>query len=563
MSEEQDNTQDVPVEPQPEAPAEVPNKNTKSQIRLPLILCIGLAGGILIGSSLGPKTGGPRDLGDGMQKFREVLSLVENEYVDEAKTDELVEEAIEHLLTKLDPHSSYIPARDREAASEDLRGNFEGIGIEFNIFHDTLVVVSPLSGGPSEAVGLRSGDKIVKVDDKLIAGIGINNGDVYKYLKGPKGSEVELEVVRNGTDQPMKFRIVRDKIPQYSIEAAYMVDEEIGYMKIRLFTATTYEEFKAALSKLKGLGMKKLVLDLQGNPGGYLNQAIDLSDEFLKEGEKIVFTKGKDKRYDTEALTTEKGEFEEGDLIVLVNEGSASASEIVSGALQDNDRALIVGRRTFGKGLVQTPFDLNDGSELRLTISRYYTPSGRSIQKPYGGDEEYDREVFDRYKHGEFFHPDSIRFNDSLKFQTAHGRTVYGGGGIMPDYFVPLDTTQNSVYFNRLFNVNAPRELAFNYAQKNKDRLEQMGFEKYLNDFDIDDQMLNQLVDMGKRAGVKPMPSDLQTHKGVIKNYLKAEIARRIWGNDGYYPIINENNEILQQAIKMFDKVPDLNRQQF
>ena len=340
-----------------------------------------------------------------------------------------------------------------------------------------------------------------------------------------------------------------------------MVDNEIGYVKIRLFNATTYEEFKAALAKLKGMGMKKLVLDLQGNPGGYLNQAIELSDEFLKKGEKIVFTKGKDKRYDQEAMTTEKGDFEEGDLIVLVNEGSASASEIVSGALQDNDRALIVGRRTFGKGLVQTPFDLNDGSELRLTISRYYTPSGRSIQKPYGSEEEYSKEVFQRYQHGEFFHADSIRFNDSLKYQTVHGRTVYGGGGIMPDYFVPLDTTQNSVYFNRLFNVNAPREFAFNYASKNKARLEKMGFESYRKDFDISDDMLNQLIDLGKRGGVKPMSGDLQAHKASIKNYLKAEIARRIWGNDGYYPILNENNEILQQAIKLFDKVPELNRQ--
>jgi carboxyl-terminal processing protease len=538
------------------------NKNTKNQIRLPLILCLGLAAGMLIGSNLTPKSGS-KEIGDEVQKFREVLSLVQNEYVDDAKTDKLVEEAIEHLLTKLDPHSSYIPASDREAASEDLRGNFEGIGIEFNIFQDTLVVVSPLSGGPSEEAGLRSGDKIIKVDDKQIAGIGINNSDVYKYLKGPKGSEVALEVVRNGSSKPINFKITRDKIPQYSIEAAYMIDSEIGYMKLRLFNATTYEEFKAALAKLKGMGMKKLVLDLQGNPGGYLNQAIELSDEFLKGGEKIVFTKGKDKRYDQEAMTTDKGDFEQGDLIVLVNEGSASASEIVSGALQDNDRALIVGRRTFGKGLVQTPFDLNDGSELRLTISRYYTPSGRSIQKPYGTDDEYNREVYERYQHGEFFHADSIKFNDSLKYQTVHGRTVYGGGGIMPDYFVPLDTTQNSAYFNRLFNVNAPREFAFNYSTKNKERLQKMGFENYRKDFDISDDMLNQLVDLGKRGGVKPMYSDLQVHKAAIKNYLKAEIARRIWGNDGYYPILNENNEVLQQAVKLFDKVPDLNRQNF
>jgi carboxyl-terminal processing protease len=561
MSEENYSTSEPGYNNEP-APVPTPprNNNTKNQIRLPLILCIGLAGGILIGSNLTPKSGS-REIGDEVQKFREVLSLVQNEYVDEAKTEQLVEEAIEHLLTKLDPHSSYIPASDREAASEDLRGDFEGIGIEFNIFQDTLVVVAPLSGGPSEAVGLRSGDKIIKVDDKSIAGIGINNSDVYKYLKGPKGSQVKLEIVKAGSKEHETYSITRDKIPQYSIESAYMVDNEIGYIKLRLFTKTTYDEFKQALSKLKGQGMKKLVLDLQGNPGGYLQQAIELSDEFLKEGEKIVFTKGKDKRYDTEALTTNKGDFEEGALIVLVNEGSASASEIVSGALQDNDRALIVGRRTFGKGLVQTPFDLNDGSELRLTISRYYTPSGRSIQKPYESEEEYSKEVFQRYQHGEFFHADSIKFNDSLKYHTASGRTVYGGGGIMPDYFVPLDTTQNSLYFNRLFNVNAPRELAFNYSQKNKERLEKMGFEKYRTDFQIDDNMIDQLVALGKRGGVNPMPGDLKIHRNAIQNYLKAEIARRIWGNDGYYPILNETNEILQQAIKMFDKVPELNRQ--
>lgn len=537
------------------------NRNSKSQIRLPLVLCLGLAGGVIIGSSLNSTKSGPKEIGDEVQKFREVLSLVQNEYVDETKTDQLVDEAIEHLLTKLDPHSSYIPASDREAASEDLRGNFEGIGIEFNIFQDTLVVVSPLSGGPSESVGLRSGDRIIKVDDKVIAGIGLNNADVYKYLKGPKGSEVSLEVIHPGTKTPVNYKIVRDKIPQFSMEASYMIDNEIGYMKIRLFNATTYEEFKEALKKLKAQGMKKLVLDLQGNPGGYLNQAIDLSDEFLKEGEKIVFTKGKDKRYDTEAKTSKKGDFEEGDLIVLVNEGSASASEIVSGALQDNDRALIVGRRTFGKGLVQTPFDLNDGSELRLTISRYYTPSGRSIQKPYGAGEDYGRDVYDRYQHGEFFHADSIKFNDSLKYQTANGRTVYGGGGIMPDYFVPLDTTQNSTYFNKLFNVNAPRELAFNYAAKNKARLEQMGFEKFRTDFKVNDEMINDLVELGKRGKVNPMYNDLKQHRKSIENYLKAEIARRIWGADGYYPILNENNEILQQAIKLFDRTPELNRQ--
>ncbi len=543
-----------------DTPNTPPNHNSKNQIALPLVLCIGLAGGVLIGSGLNPNVG-DKELGGEMQKFREVISLVQNEYVDEVKADELVEDAIQHLLTKLDPHSSYIPARDKIAASEDLRGNFEGIGIEFSIFQDTLVVVTPLSGGPSEAVGLRSGDKIVKVDDQLIANIHLKNADVYKYLKGPKGSEVKLEVVRSGSPEPITFKIVRDKIPQYSVESAYMVEPEVGYIKVRIFNATTHEEFKAALDKLKEQGMKKLVLDLQGNPGGYLNQAIDLSDEFLKDGERIVLTKGKDSRYNSETPSTAKGSFEQGDLIVLVNEGSASASEIVSGALQDNDRALIVGRRSFGKGLVQTPFDLNDGSELRLTISRYYTPTGRSIQKPYESDEEYDREVFERYQHGEFFHADSIKFNDSLKYKTASGRIVYGGGGIMPDYFVPLDTTQNSTYFNRLFNVNAPREWAFKFAQKNKEQLEKMGYDKYRREFVVDDRMLNELVELGRRGKVQPMPEDLARHKAVIQNFLKAEVARRIWGNEAFYPIVNEQNEILQQALKLFDRIPELNRQ--
>jgi len=538
-------------------------KNSKYQISLPLILCVGLAGGVLIGASMGSAPA-PGAIRDDVQKFREVLSLVQNEYVDEAETEMLVEDAIQHLLAKLDPHSSYIAARDREAASEDLRGDFEGIGIEFNIFQDTLVVVSPLSGGPSEAVGLLTGDRIIRVDDKNIAGIGISSQDVYKYLKGPKGTEVKIEILRGQLDKPIEFNIIRDKIPQFSLDVAYMIDDEVGYIKISRFAQTTFDEFKTAMDKLQSKGMKKLVLDLQGNPGGYMNQAIDLADEFLKAGNKIVFTKGKDTRYNAESMSTGKGGFEEGDLIVLVNEGSASASEIVAGALQDNDRALIVGRRTFGKGLVQSPFELEDGSELRLTISRYYTPSGRSIQKPYGSDEEYSREVYTRYQHGEFFVADSIKFNDSLKFQTLSGRTVYGGGGIMPDYFVPLDTTQNSAYFNKLFNnANAPREYAFNYARQNREKIESMGLDRYLKQFVVTDQMLQQLVALGERGGVEPMYSDLQMHKRVFQTYLKAEIARRIWNNDGFYPVVNENNEVLQQALKMFNKIPELNQANF
>jgi carboxyl-terminal processing protease len=536
-----------------------PTNNSNYQIRLPLILCIGLAAGVLIGANFNSKKG-PGEINGDIHKLREVLGLIQNEYVDSAKTAELVDDAIQHMLTKLDPHSAYISSRDREEANEDLRGNFEGIGIEFNIFHDTLVVVTALSGGPSEAVGLRPGDQIVKVDGKIIAGVGLSNFDVTKYLKGPKGTEVKINVVRKNTKTPIEFTIIRDKIPQFSVDASYMVDSEIGYIKVSRFSQTTYDEFMKAMEKLKKQGMKKLVLDLQGNPGGYMNQAIDLADEFLPKGEKIVFTKGKDKRYNSEALSTEKGDFEQGDLIVLVNEGSASASEIVSGALQDNDRALIVGRRSFGKGLVQSPFDLEDGSELRLTISRYYTPSGRSIQKPYTDEEEYSKDIIKRYKHGEFFTADSVKFSDSLKFLTLNGRTVYGGGGIMPDYFVPLDTILNSRYLNELYNSNSLAEFAFTYGNAHKDVLQKKGFSDYYKNFKVTDELLNQLVATGERNKVRAQRNDLAKNRKLFEIHVKAQIARRIWGNDEFYPIFNETNEALEQAVKLFDRIPDLKR---
>lgn len=533
--------------------------NSSRQISLPLALCIGVAAGLLIGASLNSTTVTGKS-GDDAQKFREVLGLIKDEYVDTTETEALVDDAIHHMLNKLDPHSSYIPNSQRIEANEDLQGNFEGIGIEFSIFHDTLVVVTALSGGPSEAVGLQPGDKIIKVGDKLIANIGLTNPQVMKLLKGPKGTEAKLEVVRKNIKESIKFTIIRDKIPQLSIDVSYLVEPGVGYIKINRFSQTTFDEFQSAMKNLREQGMKKLVLDLQGNPGGYMNQAIDVADEFLAEGKKIVFTKAKDKKYNSEALATSKGDFEQGDLIVLVNEGSASASEIVSGALQDNDRALVVGRRSFGKGLVQSPFDLSDGSELRLTISRYFTPSGRSIQKPYGNVEEYSKDMLKRYKHGEFFNADSIKFNDSLKYRTLNGRSVYGGGGIMPDYFVPLDTTQNSHYLNELYTSNSVQEYTFTYTDKHKDELTKMGFEKYFRDFQVSDDMLKQLVKTGRQNKVKPDYKDLEGHKAIFQLNVKAQIARKIWGNSGFYPIFNETNEVLQQAIKLFDRIPDLNR---
>lgn len=533
-------------------------KNTPYQIRLPLVLCIGLAAGVFIGSSFNAQKPS-RDVTKDVQKLREVLTYIDTKYVDDITTDKLVDESIRHLLSKLDPHSHYIPASDRVAANEELRGNFDGIGVEFNIFQDTIMVVTPLSGGPSEKLGIRSGDKIIRVDDENVASIGITTQDVMRLLKGPRGSEVKVTILRN--KQTFDFNIVRDKIPQFSIDVSYMVDTEIGYIKLNRFSATTYEEFSKALTKLKEQGMKKLILDLQGNGGGYMSMAIDLADEFLSEGKKIVYTDGKDKRLNTNAASTSRGNFESGDLIILVNEGSASASEILAGALQDNDRALIVGRRTFGKGLVQNPFDLSDGSELRLTISRYYTPSGRSIQKPYDDEEEYSLDLIERYKNGEFFSADSIKLNDSLKYKTANGRSVYGGGGIMPDYFVPLDTTMNSHFLNALYSSLAIYEYAFNYAHHNKEALESKGFDAFRKNFVVTDAMLNELIAIGQRNKVKPDYQDLKRNKKIFQLHVKAQIARRIWGNDGLFPIINETNEIFLQSLKLFERMPELNRQ--
>lgn len=529
------------------------NQNSRYQVRLPLVLCLGLAAGVFVGASISNKKG-TGDVGKDVQKFRDVLTQIQNEYVDTVNTSTLVDDAIQHMLNKLDPHSSYISAADRNAANEDLRGNFDGIGVEFNIFQDTIVVVSALSGGPSEALGIQSGDKIIKVDDKLLAGIGVTSPDVMKALKGPKGTEVRVTILRR--EKEIEYKIVRDKIPQYSVDVAYMVDKEVGYIKVNRFSATTFEEFHTSLKKLKDAGMTKLVLDLQGNPGGYMNMAIDMADDFLSAGKKIVFTNGKEKKYNSDASSTARGEFETGQLIVLMNEGSASASEILAGALQDNDRALIVGRRSFGKGLVQSPFELGDGSELRLTISRYYTPTGRSIQKPYEDGDEYSRDIISRYNHGEFFHADSIHFNDSLKYTTINGRSVYGGGGIMPDYFVPLDTTLNSHYLNELYTSTSIQEYTFGFAEVHKEKLLEKGFDDFFKNFRVTDSMLSELVKVGERNKVKPDRKELSKKRKLFEVHIKAQIARKLWNNEGFFPVINDTNEVFLQALKLFDRIP-------
>jgi len=537
-----------------------PYRNTRNQVSLPVFLAVGLAAGMLIGATFSESTPVNNDLNRSVQKFREVLTLIDQNYVEEVQAEKLTEDAISHILKKLDPHSSYITAADRIEANEDLQGNFEGIGIEFNIFKDTIVVVTPLPGGPSEEAGLRAGDRIISIEGKNVAGVGFSNEDVRDHLKGPKATRVSLGVKRPGQEDTLSYSIQRDKIPQYSVDASYMLDKEKGYIKISRFSATTYEEFREALASLIDRGMKKLIIDLQNNPGGYMDHAIQIADELLPDDQRIVYTKGKQRRYNESANAERQGLFETGPLIVLVNEGSASASEILTGALQDNDRALIVGRRTFGKGLVQAPMVLNDKSELRLTISRYYTPSGRSIQKPYEDMDDYSKDIVKRFENGEFFSADSIHFNDSLKYKTRSGRIVYGGGGIMPDYFVPLDTINTSEYLNRLFSHNAVQEYTFRYVNTQKEQLKEMGYERFFSNFTVTDDMLKSLMAVGASNGVKPSPSALKKEKRQFQLHLKAQIARQVWDSEGFYPIYNQDNDILQQAIKLFDQAGNLDR---
>ena len=537
--------------------------NSIFQIRLPLFLALALAVGILIGSSsFRGSTQGAQATAKGYLKFRDILSYVDRDYVDSVNIEDLSDFAISKMLEKLDPHTTYIPATEMDMARSYLEGDYEGIGVEFNIFRDTIHVIAPLSGGPAAAVGLQAGDKIIKVDGRNIAGVGITTQEIFEKLRGPKGTKVNLAVKRKEKKSLMNFVVPRHRIPNVSVDVSYMVDDLTGYIKVNRFATNTYDEFKAALIKLKKAGMERLVLDLRGNPGGYMDRATKMADEFISGNKKIVYTNGKGSKYDSETYARVKGEFEEGLLVVLIDEGSASASEILAGALQDNDRALIVGRRSFGKGLVQMPIALNDGSELRLTISRYYTPSGRSIQKSYaGGAEDYELDISKRYERGEYFHPDSIRFVDSLKYKTANGRIVYGGGGIMPDVFVPRDTALVTNYLNQLNAKNLVREFALNYFRDHQQELKKMSLKDFRTSFVVTEKMLQQLVQEATALKINYKPTQFNRSKGLIKNNIKAYIARNTFGPEGSFPIIHDQDEEFQQALKQLKQAEVQHRQ--
>ncbi|MBE9466738.1 MAG: S41 family peptidase [Bacteroidetes bacterium] len=493
---------------------------------------------------------------DGIYKFSRVMGLVKTFYVDTVNQQKLVDDAIVQILKNLDPHSIYISAKEVKEMNEPLQGSFDGIGVQFNIFNDTLLVVSPISGGPSKKVGIIAGDRILSVDGENIAGVGIKNSQVFKLLRGKKGSKVTLGIKRKGVKKILDFIITRNKIPIFSLDASYMVSDDIGYIKLSRFAATSMDEYKKAFKKLKEKNVKKIILDLTNNGGGYMRTAIKLADEFLDDNKMVVYTNGINNPKE-EYKSTKKGDFEEGKLVVMVDEGSASASEILSGAIQDWDRGVVVGRRSFGKGLVQRQYPLPDGSMIRLTIAHYYTPTGRCIQKSYkNGLKEYRMDLINRYNNGELTNQDSIHFPDSLKYQTLiKQRNVYGGGGIMPDIFVSIDTTKITDYYTDLWRKGILNKFVYKYVDDNRKKLSKQytDFTVFKNEYEFDENKLNKFIKFAKKEGVDENEEELNISKDIIKVQLKALIASSLWGTSEYYEMINQINPIFKKAVEVLD----------
>ena len=530
-------------------------KNRYLQARLKNDMGKQFALGIILGWMVAaPAWSQQSDFEEQGQKFNTLLYYMDQLYVEDTDMESLVETAIVNMLEEMDPHSVYIPAEELKAADEPLNGNFEGVGIQFNIFRDTIMVVSPISGGPSEKLGIMAGDRIVTVDGEVVAGTGVTNKDVQRLLKGPKGTLVTVGIKRGNDPDLLTFEIIRDKIPIYSVDASFMVAPGIGYVKVNRFSKSTMSELYKAFAKLKQAGMEDLILDLQGNGGGMLRTAIQMADEFLSEQKLIVYTEGRSfPRDDTYARIP--GRFEQGRLVVLIDQGSASASEIVSGAVQDWDRGLIVGRRSFGKGLVQRPVNLPDGSAVRLTVQKYYTPAGRCIQKPYDeGVDAYRMEKFDRYETGEMMSLDSLDLPDSLKYETRlRGRTVYGGGGIVPDVFVPLDTTDNSAYFSSILRKGLDNRYALTYVDSLRAELEAAypTEDSFLEGFEVTDAMLENFQAFASAEGVEFNEEDWSKSGDAIALRLKAMMGRNLLEQSTFYRVISGLNESLERAIEI------------
>lgn len=489
------------------------------------------------------------------KKFTSLLYMINNFYVDTLDMSEITEMAIVQTLKELDPHSSYIPKSEVEKANEPLEGSFEGVGLTFQIYKDTILVVSPVPGGPSEKVGVLAGDKIITVDGEDAFGEKINNKWVMDHLRGKKGTEVIVGIYRKGAKKVMDYEIVRDKIPLNSLDAYFMLDDETGYIKLSRFARTSQDEFREALASLKNEGMQNLVFDLRGNSGGYLGTAMTISDEFIAQGKSIVYTEGiHSARQDLDA--TSEGEFEDGKLVVLINEGSASASEIVSGAVQDWDRGVVIGRRSFGKGLVQRPFRLPDGSVVRLTIARYYTPSGRCIQKPYEeGTEKYYKDQMARFDNGEMMNADSIEFPDSLKYQTSKGRTVYGGGGIMPDIFIAWDSVRYNNFYGDLIRKGVFNGFVNDYLEKNRKSIlkNYPAFEDYDAKFELDDKDFEDFLSRAK-DDIEFEESEIEPNVEFLKLQLKALMSRNLYESESYFEVLWKEDKEINKALEVVNE---------
>lgn len=535
-----------------------PEENARRGYLLPLCFSLVMVAGVALGYFLSSNSNisgiEQKVKGGGSTKISSLLEYIKMDYVDTINEKQLVEKTVTSMLQSLDPHSAYIPAEDFAQVNETLEGNFEGIGIEFNIINDTIRVLTPISGGPSDKLGIKAGDKIIKVDGKNVAGMKITSKQVFEKLRGEEGSKVLVSVMRSGAARLIDFNITRSEIPLYSIDISYMVSPGIGYIKISRFAATTYDEYLSAFNNLTKKGMKKLILDLRGNPGGFLRAAVDIADEFLTDGLQIVYTEGRSnpkKVY----RSTSRGSFENNPLVILIDEGSASASEIVAGAVQDNDRATIIGRRSFGKGLVQDQKNLPDGSAVRLTVARYYTPTGRCIQKSYqNGTEEYYREELERYNDGEMLNADSTKLDKSKKFVTPGGKIVYGGGGIMPDVFVPLDTNKYSSFENKLFYNGVVTEFGFMYSDKHRaEFLKKYTAEQYVKEFVPGADLLNEFYALVQKKKFEIPPQEKTRDNTAFRQLIKAIVGRNLYDKDAYYPIINQTDNSIKKAVELLE----------
>ena len=523
-------------------------RNRLSIALIPIVLSLGVVGGIFLGPLFYQQS-----LSSDEKKLKTIFGLIQSEYVDDISLDSLMEGTYEGLMAMLDPHSVYIPASDVEGVTDELEASFSGVGVSFQIISDTVNIIEIVPGGPAETVGLKPGDKIISSNGVELTGTNATNENVYKYLRGKKGTKVTLQIKRVNSDKPVPFTIIRGDVPQTSVDAQYLLSDRIGYIKVSKFARTTYDEFMSALQTLQAKGAEKFVIDLRGNSGGYMDQAVLMVNEFLPPNRMIVYTKGKNPANESNAISDGTGHYLENELVVLTDEFSASASEIFAGAIQDNDRGLIIGRRSFGKGLVQNQLPLPDNSAIRLTVARYYTPSGRSIQKEYklGEGIKYDLDLSDRYNNGEFYNVDSIKLDKSKKFNTTTGRVVYGGGGIMPDIFVPEDTTGMTSYYISVSNRGLIQQYAYDIAERNRTRLASATtIQQFLLSLPDDDTLLQGFVDYAATKGIPARWYYINQSRGIILRQLKAIIARDILGYSKFIELLNADDKVISRAIK-------------